>query len=176
VKKTIISSILVIAICLFITGCENNNHNSSVEIISNGEKVNTSKLKHKICKGEGNIDSNSQANMLFDIYYKNNDIFLLKSTQQIISSKEETLDIYEESFENIRKHYEGLEYYDTEILKNETSIQYIQTINYEKIDIDKLLSIEGEKDNIVENKKAKLDKWLTLSKRFGVKCEEAEDI
>ena len=31
-------------------------------------------------------------------------------------------------------------------------------------------------DNIVENKKAKLDKWLTLSKRFGVKCEEAEDI
>ena len=84
--------------------------------------------------------------------------------------------MYEESFNNIKKNYEGLEYYDTEIKKNETSIEYIQTINYDKMDINKLLDIEGEKDNIIENGHAKLDKWLALSKQFGVKCEEAEDV
>ena len=82
-------------------------------------------MKHKICKGEGTIDSSSQANMLFDVYYKENEIYLLKSTQQIISSKTETLDLYEESFKGIREHYIGLEYYDTEIKKNETSVEYI---------------------------------------------------
>jgi len=171
-KRRIISSIIILVLCLLITGC-NNKENI---VISNGQKVNTSKMKHKICKGEGTIDSSSQANMLFDVYYKENEIYLLKSTQQIISSKTETLDLYEESFKGIREHYIGLEYYDTEIKKNETSVEYIQTINYEKIDIDKLLSIEGENDNIIENGKAKLDKWLTLSKQFGVKCEEAEDV
>ena len=170
-KRIIISSVILLVFCLLVTGCNSDNE----EVISNGKKVNTSKLKHKSCKGEGHIDNNSQANMFYEVYYKENVIYLLKSTQQIISSKTETLDLYEESFNNIKKNYEGLEYYDTEIKKNETSIEYIQTINYDKMDINKLLDIEGEKDNIIENGQAKLDKWLALSKQFGVKCEEAED-
>ena len=176
-RRIILSSILLIAFCLLVTGCNEPNKDSlNKDIKSNGEQVDLSKTQHKICKGSGHIDNNSQANMTYDIYYKNNVIYLLRSNQQIISTSEETLNTYEESFKGISEHYKGLEYYDTEIVKNETSVDYTITINYEKIDIDKLLDIEGEEDNIVENGKAKLDKWLTLSQQFGVKCEEAEDV
>lgn len=167
-KKIIISSIIIL--CFLVTGCKNNE-----EVISDGKKVNVSKMNHKICSGEGSIDSNSKANMTYDIYYRDNVIYILVSKQQVISSKKETLDIYEKSFNEIRDHYAGLEYYDTEVNKNETSVEYIQTINYEKIDTNKLISIEGEKDNIIENGKAKLDKWLSLSNQFGVKCKEVEE-
>ena len=44
-----------------------------------------------------------------------------------------------------------------------------------EIDIDKLIDIEGEKDNIFENKVAKVDKWLELAKRLGTKCELVEE-
>ena len=43
------------------------------------------------------------------------------------------------------------------------------------LDIDTLLAIEGEEDNIIEDGKAKVDKWLTLAKKFGTKCTVVED-
>ena len=48
-------------------------------------------------------------------------------------------------------------------------------INYDKVDVRKILSIEGEKDNIFENNKAKVEKWKSLAKKFGTKCEEVEE-
>ena len=48
-------------------------------------------------------------------------------------------------------------------------------INYDKVDIARLLEIEGSEDNIIEDGVAKVDKWLTLAKRFGTKCELVED-
>ncbi len=175
-KKKLLSSILIIVLCLLITGCGKETKNTETIIESNGKNVDLSSKKHKICKGDGHIDSNSQANMIYDIYYKDNIIYLLKSQQQIISSNKETLDTYEQSFKGIASHYEGLEYYDTEITKTETSVNYIITINYEKIDTKKLIEIEGEEDNIFDNGYARLDKWVALSSQFGVTCEEAEDV
>ena len=29
-----------------------------------------------------------------------------------------------------------------------------------------------KEDNIIENGKAKVDKWLTLAKKFGTKCKD----
>ena len=37
--------------------------------------------------------------------------------------------------------------------------------------IDKLIEIEGEEDNVFENKIPKVSKWLDLSKKFGTTCE-----
>lgn len=50
---------------------------------------------------------------------------------------------------------------------------YDAIINYDKIDIDKLLEIEGEEDNIIVGNKAKLSLWLELAGKVGTVCEEA---
>ena len=47
----------------------------------------------------------------------------------------------------------------------------IRKIIDDKVDIDKLIEIEGEEDNIFENKIPKVSKWLDLSKKFGTTCE-----
>ena len=44
--------------------------------------------------------------------------------------------------------------------------------NLEKIDKTKLLQIEGDEDNIIEDGKAKLSLWLEMASKFGVTCKE----
>ena len=70
------------------------------------------------------------------------------------------------------KQYEGLKYYDNIVTRTDNSIISDTTINYAKIDIDKLLEIEGEEDNVIENGKVKLSTWLNFAKKFGVTCED----
>ena len=68
-----------------------------------------------------------------------------------------------------------MDYYDTKVTRGDTSVTRNAIINYDKIDIEKLLEIEGEEDNIIENGEAKVDKWLSLAKKFGTKCELVEE-
>ena len=63
---------------------------------------------------------------------------------------------------------------DTEVIRGDTSVTRKTTINYDKINIKDLLDIEGEEDNIIENGEAKVEKWISLAKKFGTKCEEVE--
>ena len=61
------------------------------------------------------------------------------------------------------------------VIRDDNSVTSNITINYDKIDIDQLLNIEGSKDNIVEDGKAKVDKWMSLAKKFGTKCKTIEE-
>ena len=44
-------------------------------------------------------------------------------------------------------------------------------INYEKVDIDKIIEIEGDDAKMFKDGKAKLKPWLTYAKKFGTTCE-----
>ena len=65
-----------------------------------------------------------------------------------------------------------LEVNDNKITRSSNSVTNEITINYEKIDMGKLLDIEGEEDNVIENGKVKLDTWLSFAKKYGVTCED----
>ena len=167
-----ISSILVLLVLLLlITGCDDN---KSDKVISNGKKVNTSKMEHKHCTSEGSMD-NGEVSFEYDIYYTGDKLNIVKSVTKIKSNSTNTLDTYEKAYKDIYKNYEGLDYYDTSVDRTDTGIVNTITINYDKIDIDKLISIEGEEDNVFENKVPKVEKWLELSKKFGAKCKLVEE-
>ena len=100
---------------------------------------------------------------------------LIQSEEKVISEDKEILDKYEKAYKDIHAHYEGLEYYDTEVIREDNSVTSTIVINYDKISIPALLSIEGEKDNIVEDGIPKVDKWLELAKKFGTKCTLVEE-
>ena len=160
---------LILFLCIFIvTGCDD----ESEKVVSNGEKVSTSTMQHKHCSREANGGSGVIVNLDYDLYYKGEELLLLKSVEQIVSSKEEKLDEYENAYKGISEHYTGLDYYDQEVVRGDTSVTNTIIINYEKINIQKLLEIEGEDDNIIENGKAKVDLWIKLAEKFGTKCED----
>ena len=169
--KKVSSLILVLIICaFFVTGCE-----EQEVITSGGEEVNVTNMQHKHCTREGTIDTGSQVSLNYDIYYTGEALNLLKSEEKVISSDQNVLTTYENAYKKIHANYEGLEYYDTEVVRGDTTVTSTIVINYDKVNIKQLLAIEGEEDNIIENGEAKVDKWLTLAKKFGTKCEEVTD-
>ena len=104
----------------------------------------------KKCTRTGTV-TNGSTEMNYEVYYKGEYVVLLHSTEKIISDSRSFLYTYEEAYKNIFKEI---------------------TINYEKIDMGKLLDIEGEEDNVIENGKVKLDTWLSFAKKYGVTCED----
>ena len=161
--------ILLLACLLVVVGCEKE---ETVE--SGGETINVTSMQHKHCTRAGNA-TGATVNLNYDLYYTGEILNIIQSEEQVVSDDAKTLDTYEEAYKKIHSNYEGLDYYDTEVIREDNSVTSHITINYDKVDIDKLLEIEGEEDNIIENGQAKVDKWLELMKNFGTKCEIVDD-
>ena len=176
--KKISRIFLLIIIALFITtGCEEDkitpqrNQNDN-EFIRNGEKVDTTSMKHKHCTRDASAGTNTELVLEYDVYYTGEILNLLISHEELITNDQEILQKYETAYKQIAGHYEGLDYYEQTVTKTSNSVTNEIKINYDKIDIQKLLDIEGEEDNIIEDGKAKVDLYLALLKKFGGKCED----
>lgn len=165
--------ILILVCTIFLTACSSKKEQTKV--VSNKEVINTSSMKHKKCTRTGNAGTGIDVSLNYDLYYTGDILNILHSEEKVVATNESDLDTYEEAYKKIYKNYEGLKYYDAKVERGDTSVTSDLTINYDKIDIDALLSIEGEEDNIIENGKAKVDKWITLAKKFGTKCEDVDD-
>ena len=129
----------------------------------------TGKLK---CSQEAVAGEGIDVDLSYLVSYKNGNILELVSVQKVISEKQDSLSVYEDAYKNIANNYKDLGFYDTSIVRESNSVSYTAIINYEKINIDKLLRIEGEEDNIIKNGKAKLALWLELAGKVGTVCEE----
>lgn len=165
------SLILILAICLcLLTGCSDEN-----QIVSNGEKIDTKGMKVMHCVREATADAGIDVSLSYDLYYTDENLNILHSTEKVSSNDSSNLDLYEDAYKKIQANYQGLKYYDAKVTREDTTVTNDITINYDKIDIDRLLEIEGEEDNIIENGKAKVESWLTLAKKFGTKCEEDKE-
>ncbi len=165
------SLVIIIFICLlFITGCTNHEDKAT----NNDEKLNTTGMQVKHCTREASADSGVDVELSYDIYYTGEDLNILHSEEKVISENSESLDTYEDAYKKIQANYKGLKYYDAKVIRDDKTVVSDITINYDKIDIAKLLEIEGAEDNIIENGKAKVDAWLKLAKKFGTTCKDVE--
>lgn len=167
-KKIGLLLILLLSV-VFISGCD-----KKEEIIIDGKTVNTAKMVHEHCTRSATA-TDAEVKLNYDIYYTGEVLNIIKSEEKIISASQEVLDTYEEAYKKIHANYEGLEYYDTEVIRGDTTVTSSILINYDEIDIDRLIDIEGEEDNIFENKVPKVDKWLEFAKKFGTTCEKVEE-
>ena len=161
--------LLVFLFSLFLVGCENES-----SVVSDGKKVDTSKMVHEHCTRAGTIDD-GDVSLNYDLYYTGEVLNILVGEEKVISPTQSVLDTYEQAYKDVHKRYEGLEYYDTEVVRGDNTVTSKVTINYDKINTQRLLSIEGSEDNIFENGVAKVEKWKALIKKFGGSCTAAED-
>lgn len=174
INKIII--LLVISI-LVTTGCEEQEKTSTTnnnKVVSNGETVNTDTMKHKVCTRDADAGTGTEMVLQYDVYYTGEILNLLISHEELITENKDTLDEFEDAYKKIATNYAGLEYYEQNVTRTDNSVTNETTINYDKIDIQKLLDIEGEEDNIIENGKAKVDLYLDLLEKFGGTCEDVE--
>ena len=130
-----------------------------------------SKEVHEHCTRSATAGEDVDVNLSYELYYEGDVLNRLESTEQIVSKNKESLDTYENAYKDIHKNYNGLKYFETSVERKDDSVTSKMIIKYDKIDIDKLIEIEGEEDNIFENKVPKVTKWKELAKKLGTKCE-----
>ena len=167
-KELKLFGIILLSTCLLV-GCEKKN---TIEV--DGEEVNTKEMVHEYCERSGTLEGGT-ADLHYDIYYTGDVLNILRSEETVRSTTSSVLDEYENSYKTIHSYYKDLKYYDTDIIRDEEHVSSIITINYDKIDINELLSIEGEEDNIVENGVPKVEKWKELAKKIGATCVKVEE-
>lgn len=175
-----ISLILVILLCMLVTGCKPRK-NFETEIQSSGyadrlmivpNDFNVNGTGELMCRGAASGPEYSTVEIAYNIIYKNGNIRTLQSLNRIKTTDKDVLDVYYDSYIGIAKNYKGLKHYETLVEREDDLVAYNIFIDYDKIDIDKLLEIEGEDDNIIINGKANLEEWLHFAERFGILCEE----
>ena len=149
--------------------CEDNN------VTIGGERVNTNEMIHEHCTRSGNAGEGVKVELNYEIYSTGEILNIVQSKELIETTQKETLDLYENAYKNIHKNYEGLEYYDAKVERTDHSVTSTISINYDKIDIEKLISIEGEEDNVFEDNVPKVSKWKELAKKVGTKCSKVEE-
>ena len=179
-KHTIL--LIMLIMLLLITGCfQKENTNKSSNDISNQSSTDDdddieipSGVGHKHCVRSG-VGDDIETDLHYDIYYTDDTLNKLISTEKVMSEKSDVLDEYQKAYENINKSYKNLDYYETTIERNDNYVVRYATIDYDNIDIKKILEIEGEEDNIIKNGKAKVSLWLKLGKKVGITCEEVEE-
>ena len=160
-KKIII---MIVLLSFLVVGCS-----EKKEIVSGTEKIDVSTMEHKHCTrlGEG---ENLTTDLSYDVYYTGERLNLLVSKEAVTSEDASILQQYEDAYKSIFAHYEGLDYYDATVTREGNTVTSNIVINYDKIDIARLIEIEGEEDNIFENKEPNVEKWLELAKKFGTQC------
>ena len=171
-KKTNLFVLLLVS--LFFIGCKNQVATDEVENSTNKidsiEEINNKKGT-LICTRNATA-TNASPFFKYTVTYSNDELLRLHSIEGITSSDEAILDEYEEAYKKISSYYENLKYYDVSVIRNDNTVTWDTNINYQKIDIDALLDLEGEENNIVKDGKASLSLWLEMAKKVGTTCIE----
>ena len=175
IKK--ISSLLLVFILLvcFITGCETKKDNTD-----NNDKKDTIKSLSDLSSNNGQLHCTRNATVEggsgdFNYYvdYNGDDITYISSIDSVTISDSAKRKEYEDAYLKLDDYYKDIDYYYSKVDVSGDTVTHTVKINYEKIDVSKLIEIEGEEDNIYENNKAKLSKYFDLAKKNGVACSES---
>lgn len=180
-RKTISTIALILFVFFVLTACskqinnEENNQSSSSslseEVLSKDLKeIEGENLVHEHCTRAGNAGTGTKVNLGYDLYYKDDELLLLQSIEELVTDKKDILDEYENAYRKIHSNYKQLDNYIANVYRTDSSVASNIIIEYYKIDIDKLIEIEGEEDNIFENKVPKVSKWKELAEKFGTSC------
>ncbi len=165
--------IFLLVIGLFLVGCQDSEE-SKDSTMSSSSNASSNVMIHQHCTRSGSL-SGGEVELNYELYSTGEVLNRLESYEKVISSNSDILNTYEDAYKKINQNYEGLQYYDSSVLRENDFVLNTIKIDYDHIDIKKLLDIEGEEDNIIEDGVAKVDKWLELAKKFGTTCTEVKD-
>lgn len=168
IVKKVTKILFIIVFVLLVTGCGTNKDKTSFD-----GKYDISGLKHSTCTRDAYTDDSDTTVKINYNLYSDNDGYLqiLNSKEEITSTNSNVLDQYEEAYKSIYKIYDGIEYYDNEVVRTNNKVTSTTYIHYGKVDMDKIMSIEGEEDNVkVVDGKIKLSDWKSFAKKYGTTC------
>ncbi len=167
--KKVFVLLFVFILLVTLTACDKKEKSKST---TGDDTVVSKDMVHEHCTRTGNVDSNSSAEMVYEIYYTGEVLNKIESTERVTSTSKDVLDEYENAYRQIHSYYTDIDHYETDIIRTSSSVASKMSIDYDKIDLEKLIALEGEEDNIFENGKPMISKYKELAKKLGVTCEK----
>ncbi len=153
-KKKILMPIIILIILLSLV----------VLLITSGHK--SGKMKCVYTSTSDVIETSS----IYLITYKNNIVSNLETREVIVSNDKNMLDEYKTALELVYSEYNGLEYYDNSVTLKKNKLTTITKVNYEKLDINKFISIDKNNKDLFTNNQVKLSTLKKIYKKNGAKC------
>ncbi len=146
---------IILLICLLFTaGCESK-----------------SSSKTLTCTSHATVAEGVDVEVKYQVKY--HDLYVSEvQTEEKIKASQEYLEAYQKSMQESYDPYQKLSYYDYDSkIKNGTLISTIK-INYEKIDVDKLIEIDSSNADLFQDGKVYLKTIRDIYEGLGATCRE----
>ena len=108
----------------------------------------------------------------YNVWYKGDIVTKIKSVESLASTNKETLDDYQSKMTTLYSPYLGIDYYNYNIVREEKKVTVTLDVNYDKVNIEKLLAVDPNNDSFFHDGKVYLNTLLDLYDNVGVICNE----
>ena len=152
-KKKVVIPVIAVIIILSCTGC--NPKTGTMTCTMTSYPADGIKLK-----------STYKAN------YKNNEVEKLISVDKVIVEEKDYLDVYEEKLTELYQPYTSLKYYKNDIKIKDKTLTSRTSINYAKIDTDKLIEINSGNAQLIKHGKVFISDLERAYKQNGFNCKK----
>lgn len=127
--------------------------------------------KTMTCTMNGEVVKGTTINSEYKVTYTGKYVDLVESTETVKSDTKEILDTYKTTVTSMYSPYDDLKYYDVDIKSTDDALTTKVTINYAKIDTDKLVEINSATGKLLEDGKIALDTLKTVYEQMGATCK-----
>lgn len=121
-----------------------------------------------VCKYNNQSDI-MESSYTYNMVFKMKNVTRFETEEIIESLDQELLKTYQTSLNELSKEYKKLKYYNVDISIKNNKLIVNTIVDYDKIDMNKYLKIEGEK-TYIKNKKLKIDSIRKIYEKNGAKC------
>ena len=104
--------------------------------------------------------------------YKNNIVTELETVEQVIAEDEDNLETYKDRIDELYNGYQGLDHYENKTTIEDNTLTSTTTIDYSKVDTDKLIEIDSGNAKLIKDGKVNIDDLQDMYRQNGCNCKK----
>ena len=151
-KKNMLFLSLVIMLAIVVTGCGKSS-------------------KTMICTMSGEVVKGTNIETEYKVTYTGKYVDLVESKEVVKSDTKAILDAYKKTVESMYSPYDEVKYYDYKVELKDDTLTSTATINYAKIDANKMIEINSANSKMFDDGKVPVDTLKTVYEQMGATCK-----
>ena len=104
--------------------------------------------------------------------YKNNIVTKLKTVEQVIAEDKENLETYKDRIDELYDDYRGMNHYKNKTTIKDNTLTSTTTIDYSKVDTDKLIEIDSGNAKLIKDGKVNINDLQDMYRQNGCNCKK----
>ena len=130
-----------------------------------------SKEETMTCSRTVNRNSISM-DMKYTVKYSGKNVTKIDTVEKVVSDDKSTLDFYKSKLDQSYEDYKDIQYYENEVSIDGNTLTSTTSIDYSKIDTDKLIEIDSSNKKLIEDGKINIDTIKSYYESLGITCEK----